>query len=74
VTTTTTTKYLKVVGAHSSALKVGLCIAAVGTTNSIGAVAARTIRISQPGPNGCVTGFGGRGGFGNNPSGAPGNA
>jgi hypothetical protein len=72
VTVTSTTKYLKVVAAHSSALKAGLCITAVGTTNSIGAVAARTIRISQPGPNGCVTGFGGgRGGF---PGGSSSNA
>jgi hypothetical protein len=69
VTTTSATKYLKVVTAHSSALKAGECILAVGTTNSIGAVAARTIRISQPGPNGCVTGFGGRrGGFPGGPS------
>jgi Domain of unknown function (DUF5666) len=59
VTTTASTRYLKDVTAHSSALKVGECITAVGSTNSIGSVAARTIRISQPGPNGCVTGFGG---------------
>jgi hypothetical protein len=72
VTTTASTKYYKVVSAHSSALKVGLCITAVGTTNSIGAVAARTIRVSQPGPSGCVTGFGGgRGGF---PGGSSSNA
>jgi hypothetical protein len=72
VATTSATKYLKVVTAHSSALKAGLCITAVGTTNSIGAVAARTIRISQPGANGCVTGFGGgRGGF---PGGSSSNA
>lgn len=64
VTTTAATKYLKTVTAGPSALKVGQCITAVGTANSIGAVAARSIRISQPGPNGCVTGFGGRGGFG----------
>jgi hypothetical protein len=64
VTTTATTKYLKTVTAGPSALKVGQCITAVGTANSIGAVAARSIRISQPGPNGCVSGFGGRGGFG----------
>ena len=74
VTTTATTKYVKVVTAKSSAFKVGECIAAIGQANSIGAVAARTIRISQPGPNGCVTGFGGRGRPGNNPSGAAGNA
>ncbi|MGD0705925.1 MAG: DUF5666 domain-containing protein [Trebonia sp.] len=64
VTTTATTKYLKTVTAGPSALKAGQCITAVGTANSIGAVAARSIRISQPGPNGCVSGFGGRGGFG----------
>jgi hypothetical protein len=74
VTTTSATKYLKVVTARPSALKVGQCIAAVGSTNSIGAVAARTIRISQPGPNGCVTGFGRRGGFGGGSVGPSGNA
>jgi hypothetical protein len=57
-------KYLKTVAAKPSALKVGQCITALGTANSIGAVAARSIRVSQPGPSGCVSGFGGRGGFG----------
>jgi hypothetical protein len=64
VTTSATTKYLKTVTAGPSALKVGQCITAVGTANSIGAVAARSIRISQPGPNGCVSEFAGRGGSG----------
>jgi hypothetical protein len=64
VTTTTATKYLKVVTVGASALKVGECITAAGPANSIGAVAARSIRISQPGPNGCVTAFGGRRGAG----------
>ena len=64
VTTSATTKYLKTVTTGPSALKVGQCITAVGTPNSIGAVAARSIRISQPGPNGCVTEFAGRGGSG----------
>jgi len=64
VITTSASKYLKTVTASASALKVGLCVTAVGTANSIGAVAARSIRISQPGPSGCVSGFGGRGGFG----------
>jgi hypothetical protein len=64
VTTTAATKYLKTITAAPSALKVGQCITALGTANSIGAIAARSIRISQPGPTGCVTGFGGRGGFG----------
>jgi hypothetical protein len=64
VITTSASKYLKTVTATASALKVGQCITAVGTANSIGAVAARSIRISLPGPSGCVSGFGGRGGFG----------
>jgi Domain of unknown function (DUF5666) len=64
VITTAASKYLKTITAAPSALKVGQCITAVGTANSIGAVAARSIRVSQPGPGGCVTGFGGRGGFG----------
>jgi hypothetical protein len=64
VTTTAATRYLKVVTVGPSALKVGECITAAGQANSIGAIAARSIRISQPGPNGCVTGFGGRRGSG----------
>jgi hypothetical protein len=64
VTTTAATKYLKVVTVGPSALKVGECITAAGTANSIGAIAARSIRISQPGPNGCVTASGGRRGSG----------
>jgi hypothetical protein len=63
VITNSASKYLKTITATPSALKVGQCITAVGTTNSIGAIAARSIRISQPGPSGCVTTFG-RGGFG----------
>jgi hypothetical protein len=64
VTTTAASKYFKVVTVGPSALKVGECITAAGPANSIGAVAARSIRISQPGPNGCVTAFGGRRGSG----------
>lgn len=62
VTTTAATRYLTDVTAHPSALKVGECITAIGSANSIGSVAARRIQISQPGPNGCVTGFGRHGG------------
>jgi hypothetical protein len=64
VITNSASKYLKTVTAKASALKVGQCITALGTANSIGAVAARSIRVSQPGPSGCVSGFGGRSGFG----------
>jgi hypothetical protein len=74
VITTAATKYLMVVTARPSALKVGQCITALGTANSIGAVAARSIRISQPGPNGCVTGFGRRSGSGSSPGGPVSNA
>jgi Domain of unknown function (DUF5666) len=63
VITNATTKYLKTVTAHPSALKVGQCITAIGSANSIGAIAARSIRVSQPGPNGCTTGFGRGGNF-----------
>ena len=64
VITTSASKYLKTVTASASALKVGQCVTAVGAANSIGAVAARSIRISEPGPSGCVSSFVGRGGFG----------
>jgi Domain of unknown function (DUF5666) len=74
VTTTASTKYLKVVTAHPSALAIGQCITAAGPANNTGMVAARTIRITQPGPNGCVTGVGRGGGFGSSTGGPAGNA
>jgi uncharacterized membrane protein len=67
VTVTSSTTYSKVESATSSALAVGDCIAAVGSTDDTGAVTAKTIGISKPGPNGCATGLGrgfGRGGNG----------
>lgn len=72
VTVTSSTTYSKVESATSSALAVGDCIAAVGQTDDTGAVTAKTIGISKPGPNGCSTGFGGRGGAGANGGGAAG--
>jgi uncharacterized membrane protein len=63
VTVNSSTTYSKVESATSSALAVGDCIAAVGATDDTGAVTAKTIGISKPGPNGCSSGFGG-GGFG----------
>jgi uncharacterized membrane protein len=62
VTVDSSTTYSKVESATSSALAVGDCIAAVGATDDTGAVTAKTIGISKPGPNGCSTGFGRRGG------------
>lgn len=58
-----TTTYTKSESATSSALVVGQCAAALGTTDDTGAVTAKSITISKPGTNGCSTGFG-RGGFG----------
>lgn len=50
--------------ATSAAAVVGKCAAAIGKADSTGTVAATSITISSPGPNGCQTGFGRPGGFG----------
>ncbi|WP_431875099.1 hypothetical protein [Amycolatopsis sacchari] len=60
VTVDAGTTYTKSEAANSSALKVGECVAATGKADETGAVTAQTISISQAGPNGCTTGFGGR--------------
>ena len=66
VTVNASTTYTKSGSATSSALAVGDCVAAIGASDDTGAVTARTIGISKPGPSGCSGGFGGRGrgGFG----------
>ena len=46
--------------ATSAAAIVGKCARAIGTANSVGAINAKSITISTPGPNGCRAGFGGR--------------
>jgi Domain of unknown function (DUF5666) len=51
------------VPATSAAAAVGQCARAIGPANSTGTITARSITISKPGPNGCNTGFGGRGGL-----------
>jgi hypothetical protein len=48
----------------SAAAKVGLCATAIGTVGSTGAVAARSIALSQPTGTGCSLRFGGFGGQG----------
>lgn len=59
------TTYTKTAGATSSALAVGECVTAIGPADDTGAITARTIAISKPGPNGCTAGAGRfRGGFG----------
>ena len=63
VTINSSTTYTKTASATSSALAVGECVAAIGPADDTGAITARTIAISKPGPSGCTTGrF--RGGFG----------
>jgi hypothetical protein len=64
VTVGSTTTYTKTVSATSSALAVGDCVAAVGPSDDTGAITAKTIAISKPGPNGCTARGGFRGGFG----------
>ncbi len=62
VTLTSATTYLQNTTATATDLVVGQCARAVGTMNSIGAVAATRISISAPTANGCTTR--GRFGFG----------
>jgi hypothetical protein len=57
------------VSATSAAAVVGQCATAIGPANSVGAITAKSITISAPGPTGCRIGFGGRG----NGNGASGN-
>lgn len=60
VTVDSSTTYQKTEPANSTALKVGECAAATGQADDTGAVTARTISLSQAGPNGCQTFGGGR--------------
>lgn len=65
VTTSSSTKYSKIVTVNSSALAVGKCVTAVGKTDDTGAVAATSIAIEAKVNGSCSTGFGRRaGGFG----------
>ena len=52
------------VAATSAAAVVGKCATAIGPANSTGAITAKSITISTPGPTGCSAGFGGFGGRG----------
>jgi hypothetical protein len=64
VTETGTTTYTTTVKGAASDVKVGVCVRAQGTTDSTGAVTARTVAISQPVNGECTTGFFARGGTG----------
>jgi hypothetical protein len=63
VTIDPSTMFTKSVSADSHALVVGKCAAALGPMDSTGAVSARSMTISTPGPNGCAA-FGARQGRG----------
>jgi hypothetical protein len=63
ITLTGSATVTQTVPATSAAAVVGQCARAIGPANSTGTITARSITISKPGPNGCNTGFGGRGGF-----------
>jgi hypothetical protein len=58
------TRYQKTERVNSSALKVGECATAIGSTNNIGVVTATRLTVTQPTDGSCTTGFGGFGGFG----------
>jgi hypothetical protein len=71
VTTSPATTYLQTQPATASALVVGQCLTAIGPSDDTGAVAATSLAVRPPGPNGCV-GFtgrrGGAAGGGSNPA------
>ena len=73
VATTSSTTYSQTQSTSSSALAVGDCVTASGSTSSTGAVSATTVRITSTGGKTC-TSFGfGAGGFGGAPgAGTPG--
>lgn len=60
VTVAAATRYTATAAVTSKSLAVGQCVTALGTTDDIGTVTARSITIRPAGPQGCSTGFGGR--------------
>jgi hypothetical protein len=62
VTVDSSTAYTETAAARSTALKIGLCAVAVGSADSTGAVAAKSIALSPASATGCTSGFG-AGGF-----------
>ncbi|MBV9059737.1 MAG: hypothetical protein JO296_15145 [Pseudonocardiales bacterium] len=61
VATTATTAFTKTVTTDKSGLSVGRCVTVMGPSDGTGTVAASSISVRQPGPNGCLGGFGGPG-------------
>jgi hypothetical protein len=64
VTLPTSATVTQTVSATSAAAVVGQCATAIGPANDVGAITAKSITISTPGPTGCRAGFGGFGGRG----------
>jgi hypothetical protein len=64
VTLAATATVTQTIAATSAAAVVGQCAAAIGPANSVGAISAKSITISIPGPTGCRAAFGGFGGRG----------
>jgi Domain of unknown function (DUF5666) len=58
------TTYSETQSAGASALAVGDCVTAVGSSDTTGAVTARSVRITSTGGKTCSSGFGGFGGGG----------
>jgi hypothetical protein len=65
VTTDTGTRIQRDVHSTRAAIRPGVCLAAVGPSNDIGAIQARTVTVFQPGNTGCTGGFAGRVGASN---------
>ena len=70
VTLASTTKITTEKSVTSSAVKVGLCASAQGTTDSTGAVTAKSVALTDAVDGACTSGFGGFGGFGRGGNGA----
>jgi hypothetical protein len=57
VAVTSSTTYSESQSAASSALAVGDCVTATGSSDSTGAVTASSVQISSTGGKSCTTGF-----------------
>jgi hypothetical protein len=64
VTVDSSTKYTEQATGAASDLVVGKCVLAQGKADDSGTVAATAISVTEPVNGECVSGFGGRGGFG----------
>lgn len=58
ITTSSSTTWTRTAGVRPSALKVGRCVSAQGTTDDTGAVTATTISVTDKVGGACTGGFG----------------